>query len=114
MTAPIRVRLGELIETQLAHAGANTSAALRAYLLLGFASASVDMTPFRRDIQRSLAENLPPELLAALAALVGSRPTGVGQVSYTCRTATITTPPPDDIAPDDLDADPFADVGVDV
>ena len=81
MTAPIRARLGPAIESQLALASANTSAALRAYVLLGIAATGQDMAPFRREIARALAEELAPEVLAALASLGGGR-TGVGQVTY--------------------------------
>lgn len=97
--APTRVRLGPAIEAQLAAAGPNLSAAMRAYLLLGFAAAGVDMAPLRREVARAAAEELPAGVLAALGRLgLGGPPLGRESIS---------TPIRDEID----DSDPLMSVG---
>lgn len=113
MSAPIRARLGELIETQLEAASPNTSAALRAYVLLGFAATGVDMAPFDQEIRRTAAAGISPNVRAALDRIQSERPTGVLQASYAL-------PPSIEAAPDQgrdlLEEllDPFMSAGVEV
>jgi hypothetical protein len=110
VSAPIRARLGALYEQQLDAAGANMSAALRAYLLLGMAAAGVEMTPFRREIARSLSDDLAPEVLAALAQIGLSR----AAVAAPAPAERECVEPPADTAQDALEADPLLAVGLDV
>lgn len=71
MTPPIRARLGDQLEAQIAQAcSTNTSAGLRALLLLGLGAAGVDMRPFQREIRRTLAEDLKPSVDRALRQLL--------------------------------------------
>lgn len=95
--APIQFRPGPALDAQIGRAGPNTSAVLRAYVLLGMAATGMDMAPFRKEIARATAEDLAPEIVAALARCT----TGVVQVSYTL--------PPSVADPmvEEIDADPF-------
>jgi hypothetical protein len=106
MTTPIRARLGELYQQQLDEAGVNTSAALRAFVLLGMAAAGVDMRPFRREIARTLAEDLSAGVLAALERLDLDRPSPAPPA--------LPLPQVDDPGARDGEEDPFLSVGLDV
>jgi hypothetical protein len=66
LDVPLRVRISRRMRDELASAGFSTSAATRAYLLLGMAAAGVDLGPFRGEVTALLGEELAPELLAAL------------------------------------------------
>ncbi|MBK9711574.1 MAG: hypothetical protein IPO81_09660 [Kouleothrix sp.] len=72
-TPTVTARLGDLYQAQLTRAAPDKTAALRGYLLLGFAGSGVDMRPYTREIQRLLNEDLAPELEAALRRLLDSR-----------------------------------------
>lgn len=107
MTArgPERVRMSQGLASWLRDQGALSSVA-RGYMLFGMASAGVNIDSYMRDIQRTIAEDIPAQLRADLTALLG-RPTGVLQVSYVPDT------PARSLAPTSYDdSDPF-DLGFD-
>lgn len=107
-TPPLRVRLGELYQAQLDQASTNTSAALRAFLLLGFAAAGVDMRPLQREVRRALAEDLPAAVVKALRLLLdgSDRPGMLDQIIFP------SAAPPAEVQ--ELDgADPLLSVGHD-
>ena len=105
MSAPLRVRLSQPLQTALGRVGGNASAATRALLVLGLHAAGYDVTGLRRDVALLLAEELDAPVAAALAALAEGRRTGVGQVSYT---------PEVEPAPIVALADPLGAIGIEV
>jgi hypothetical protein len=66
LDVPLRVRISRRMRDELVSAGPSTSAATRAYLLLGMAAAGVNLGPFRGEVAALLGEELAPELLVAL------------------------------------------------
>lgn len=105
MSAPIRVRLSTPLQAAVERAGANTSAATRALLILGLHAAGYDLAPLRRDIALLLAEQLDAPVMAALTALAAGRRTAVGPVSYM---------PLGDVADQGADDDPLDAIGIEV
>lgn len=66
LSAPLRMRVTQQMHARVAAAGPNTSAAIRAYVLLGMAAAGEDLAPFRAELAALLAEELSQTILAAL------------------------------------------------
>jgi hypothetical protein len=79
LDVPLRVWISRRMRDELVSAGPSTSAATRAYLLLGMAAAGVDLGPFRGEVAALLGE----ELLAALERCWAGR----GDVRATERSA---------------------------
>lgn len=101
-TNPITFRLPEEYVQALAAASENQSGAARAYLLLGFAAAGIDMAPFASEIRRALAEAQAPHILEALWLLLGdARPESIILPEAH---SSILLPAPDD--------DPLASIGI--
>jgi hypothetical protein len=66
LPVPLRLRISRAMQQALAQAGTNTSAAARAYLLLGVAATGEDISTFRGELAGLLGEELSPSLLTAL------------------------------------------------
>jgi len=102
MSAIVRARLPDAYVQALAAAKGDGSAVLRAYLLLGFAAAGVDLAPFQGEIQRGALRGVPTELLSAVQAALAGCGTDVAQVWHTVE------------RPEPLELDPFANIGIEV
>lgn len=111
--APTRLRLSPALQRLVAGVSPNTSAGLRALLLLGAAAAGYDLGDCRADLGRLLGEELAPQVRTAVEALYPGGRTAVGQTAYARPTAGLQPEmPPAPALP--LDDDPLAGVGIEV
>ena len=127
---PLRLRISPALQRLVTGASPNTSAGLRALLLLGAHAAGYDLGDCRADLGRLLGEEFAPPLRSAVEALYqrsqgsgsgsefGSGPGPVGQPTYERPTDVLPPPEPPSIAAepshDDREADPLAGVGIEV
>lgn len=111
--APTRLRLSPSLQGLAASVSPNTSAALRALLLLGAAAAGYDLLDYRADLGRLLGEELAPQVRTAIEELYPGGRAPVGQPAYGCPTAVLPSETPHAPALP-LDTDPLAGVGIEV
>ena len=137
---PLRLRISPALQRLVTGVSPNTSAGLRALLLLGAHAAGYDLSDCRADLGRLLGEEFAPPLRSAVEALYqrsqgpgpgsgpgsesgsgpgpGSGPGSVGQPTYERPTDVLPPPEPPSIAAepshDDREADPLAGVGIEV
>lgn len=113
---PCRFRLSPALRALLASASPNTSAALRALLLLGAHAAGYDLTPYRADLGRLLGAPLAAPIQHALTTLATDGRTAVGHLSYRCPTSDLPIPdrPPTLPVAEETPHDPFSTLGLEV
>ncbi len=127
---PLRLRISPALQRLVTGASPNTSAGLRALLLLGAHAAGYDLGDCRADLGRLLGEEFAPPLRSAVEALYqrsqgqgsgsefGPGSGSVGQPTYERPTDVLPPPEPPSVAAepphDDREADPLAGVGIEV
>ena len=125
---PLRLRISPALQRLVVGTSPNTSAGLRALLLLGAHTAGYDLGACRPDLGRLLGEELAPPLRSAIEALYqrsqGSGPGPelecVGQPTYDRPTDVLPPPEPLSLSAEppsgdgNGEADPLAGVGIEV
>ncbi len=81
MTAPLAIRLRQLLQDQVATHGPRHTVA-RALILIGLAAIGDDIHSYSRDIQRLLLDDLSPAMNAKLIELLNNPQQSVVQAHY--------------------------------
>lgn len=112
--APTRLRLSPALQHLVTGVSPNTSAGLRALLLLGANAAGYDLGDCRADLGRLLGEELAPPIRSAVEVLYQHGRTPVGQPTYERPTDVLHPPEAQPAVLSPTDDDPLAAVGIEV